>query len=360
MSSGTDQQHSTGRVRRFAVRAAGALLCSVAAGLGVLAAYVTYTWDRQWDAPLPEIHASSDAEVIRRGEYLVFGPAHCSECHTQSSADAELAAERGERPPLAGGRRMAAPPLGAVYSKNLTPDVETGIGRYTDPQIARMLRWSVRPNGRASIQLLMPFGDMSDDDLTAIISFLRTQPPIRHVVPENQMTLIGKVVKSLSPVFKPRTSVHPQAAPPAEQPTRERGEYIARSVANCGGCHTKHDPLSFAVIGPEFAGGTEMEPEDRPGVDTSLWFRTPNLTRAPGGALGRFPDRETFIARFQRGGFHYSGSPMPWVAYSRISTADLGALYEFFQSLEPRDGPAGEPTFLKGGGQPGVETRAAR
>jgi mono/diheme cytochrome c family protein len=104
MSSGTDQQHSTGRGRRFAVRAAGALLCSVAAGLGVLAAYVTYTWDRQWDAPLPEIHASSDAEVIRRGEYLVFGPAHCSECHTQSSADAELAAERGEHPPLAGGR----------------------------------------------------------------------------------------------------------------------------------------------------------------------------------------------------------------------------------------------------------------
>jgi hypothetical protein len=74
MSSGTDQQHSTGRGRRFAVRAAGALLCSVAAGLGVRAGYVTYTWDRQRDAPLPDIHAGTDAEVTRRGEYLVLGP----------------------------------------------------------------------------------------------------------------------------------------------------------------------------------------------------------------------------------------------------------------------------------------------
>jgi mono/diheme cytochrome c family protein len=239
-------------------------LASIAAGLAVLAIFVTYTWDRQWDAPLPNIHASGDPEVIRRGEYLVFGPAHCSECHTKPANDTDLDVDRSERPPLVGGRRMAAAPLGAVYAKNLTPDPETGIGRYTDAQIGRMLRWSVRPNGRASLQLLMPFGNMSDADLTAIVSFLRSQPPVRHAVPENEMTLIGKVVKSLSPVFKPRRAVHPPAEPPAEQPTRERGEYVARSVANCGGCHTKHDPLSFAVIGPEFAGGTEMEPEARP------------------------------------------------------------------------------------------------
>jgi mono/diheme cytochrome c family protein len=347
MSSG-EETATASRLRRYAIRGAVALLGTGAAGLVVLAVFVTYTWDRTWDAPLPDIHASGDPAVIQRGEYLVFGPAHCSECHTQPAADAESALEPGQHPPLIGGRRMSAAPLGAVYTKNLTPDPETGIGRYTDPQIGRMLRWSVRPNGRASIQLLMPFGDMSDADLAAIVSFLRSQPPVRNVVPENEMTLIGKVVKSLSPVFKPRTVVHPPAEPPAEQPTRERGEYIARSVANCGGCHTKHDPLSFAISGPEFAGGTEMEPEQRPGTDNSVWFRTPNLTPAPGSALSKFPDRETFIARFQRGGFHYPGSPMPWGSYSRMSETDLGALYEYFHSLAPQHGPTGDPTFVKG------------
>jgi mono/diheme cytochrome c family protein len=320
---------------------------SLAAGLAALLAYVAFTWDRTWDAPLPDIHASTDPAVIRRGEYLVFGPAHCSECHTKPTDDAEMEDQGLERPPLVGGRRMAAAPLGALYTKNLTPDPETGIGRYTDPQIARMLRWSVRPNGRAALQVLMPFQNLSDADLTAIISFLRSQPPVRNLVPENEMTIIGKLVKSVSPVFKPRTSVHPVSEPPAEQPTRERGEYLARSVANCGGCHTKHDPLSFAVVGPEFAGGTEMEPAERNGVDTNVWFRTPNLTPSRSSALSKFPDRETFIARFQHGGLHYAGSPMPWEAYSRMSAADLGALYEYLHGLDPQPGPTGEPTFVK-------------
>jgi hypothetical protein len=243
---------------------------------------------------------------------------------------------------------MAAAPLGALYTKNLTPDPETGIGRYTDPQIARMLRSSVRPNGRASVQLLMPFGDMSNEDMTAVISFLRAQPPVRNVVPENEFTLIGKVVKSLSPVFKPRTAVHPPATSPEARPTRERGEYLARSVGNCGGCHTRHDPMTFAKTGPEFAGGTEMEPATRPGADPDIWFRTPNLTPAVDGVLHKFPDRETFIARFQHGGLHYEGSPMPWEAFSRISSNDLGALYEYFRSLPPQVGPTGSPAFRKG------------
>src|SRR4029079_4399749 len=128
-----------------------------------------------------DIQRSTDPEVIRRGEYLVYGPSHCSECHSSPSADAEDVAGPGQRTPLVGGRRMAAAPLGALYTRNLTTDLETGIGRYTDPQIARMLRWSVRPNGRAARELLMPSVDMSDADHTAIVAFLRSQRPVRHV-----------------------------------------------------------------------------------------------------------------------------------------------------------------------------------
>ena len=320
------------------------LLAVVGSAIGV---YVFRTWDRNWDAPLPAIHASTDPDVISRGEYLVRGPAHCAACHTSKDAARE-AADSGAFPPLSGGRAFTAGPLGVIYSKNLTPDLETGIGRYTDAQIARMLRFSVRPDGKASVQLLMPFANLSDGDLTAVISYLRAQPAVRNPVPQNQFTLVGKVVKSFAPGFKPRTHVEPVARTPKMAPTVERGEYLARTVANCVGCHTKRDPISFAAITAEFSGGAEMEPASRPGADPSIWFVTPNLTPARGSALAKFPDRETFVARFQKGGVHHLGSPMPWEAFGQMSTADAGALYEYLHSLSAQVGPTGEPTFRKG------------
>ena len=338
---------SASRVRKYVVRGAAIVAASLAVIGSAIGVYVFRTWDRNWDAPLPAIHASTDPDVISRGEYLVRGPAHCAACHTPKD-EAREAADSGGFPPLSGGRAFAAAPLGVIYSKNLTPDPETGIGRYSDAQIARMLRFSVRPDGKASVQLLMPFANLSDGDLTAIISYLRAQPAVRNPVPENKSTMIGKVVKSFAPVFKPRTNVEPVARTPEMAPTAERGKYLARSVANCVGCHTKRDPISFAAITAEFSGGAEMEPASRPGADPSIWFVTPNLTPARGSALAKFPDRETFVARFQKGGVHHLGSPMPWEAFGQMSTADVGALYEYLHSLPAQVGPTGEPTFRKG------------
>ncbi len=347
-------------IKRRVAKALGVLVALVAIGSAGLAWHVWRTWDRVWaDVPVPDIHASSDPAVIRRGEYLVFGPAHCVECHLGSSGESATAAERGLRPALRGGMRFAAMPLGVVYSKNLTPDPDTGIGRYTDGQIARMMRYSVRPDGKASVQLLMPFAELSDADVTAIISYLRTQPPVKHIVPENEWTMVGKVVKSLSPVFKPRQGVNPPAESPAEAPTVARGAYLARSAANCIGCHTKFNPITLNRAGPEFAGGSEMEPSERPGADPAVWFRTPNLTPARGSALSKFPDRETFVARFQRGGVHQAGSPMPWETFSHMSAADIGALYEYLHSIPPQPGPTGEPTFVKAGVASGTSARAS-
>jgi len=308
--------------------------------------YVWRTWDRVYDIALPDIHASSDLAVIQRGEYLVFGPAHCAECHSSSYAEFQTLAE-GKKPVLMGGVEFAAPPLGKIYSKNLTPDPETGIGRYSDGQLARMMRWSVRPNGRASVRMLMPFHNMSDDDVVAIISFLRQQTPVRHQVPANEFTLIGKIVKSFAPPFKPRNTINPPAVAPPVAPTKERGEYLARYVSNCAGCHTNVNDVTLSPAGPEFAGGEVMAPVDLPDADKSVWFVTPNLTPAKNSALMKFPDRATFVARFKVGGRHHAGSPMPWEAFARMSETDIAALYEFLHSLSPQPGPTGEPTFKK-------------
>jgi mono/diheme cytochrome c family protein len=309
----------------------------------VLLIYVARTWDAVYEAPLPAVRVSTDPAVIARGAYLAYGPAHCIECHATPDALDKLA--DGVMLPLSGGLAFGLGPLGTVYASNLTPDPETGIGRYSDAHIARMMRWAVRPDGRATIEPLMPFGNMSDDDLSAIVSFLRAQPPVRNVVPASEWRPFGKVVKSLSGTFKPRTSINPPERAPAEGATPARGEYLARFVGNCVGCHTPRDSTTFAATGPEFSGGFEMEPRPAPGADPNVWFRTPNLTPAPGGGLLKFPDRETWVARFQRGGRHEPGSVMPWEAFARMTTDDIAALYEFFKSLPPVAGPTGEAAF---------------
>ena len=239
--------------------------------------------------------------------------------------------------------------LGVVYSKNLTPDPETGIGRYSDGQIARMMRWSVRPDGRASVRPLMPFHNMSDDDMTAIISFLRSQPAVRHQVHENEWTVTGKIIRTISSTFKPRnaSAVHPPKVAPEEKPTKERGEYLARYVGNCVGCHTPVDEMTFEPSGPEFSGGSEFEPMPLPGADMKTWFRVPNITPQKGSALMKFPDRATFVARFKAGGRQHAGTPMPWEAFARMSADDVGAIYEFLRSVSPADGATGEVTFKK-------------
>ena len=253
MSSGTTQQ-GPGLLHRAVVKTVVVLACTVAAGAAGLAGYVSYTWDRQWDAPLPDIHARTDRQDPPRriAWYSVRRTARSATPTRRPTA----------RSPVAAGEH---PPLGALYTKNLTPDPETGIGRYTDPAIARLLRWSVRPNGRAVLELLMLFGDMSDADLTAIISFLRSQAPVRNLVPENEVTLIGKVVTSLSPVFKPRTAVHPPAEAPAEQPTRERGEDVAPAQR----------VASLLAARPEQPADQRQAPTRRTKFPWSLLPRTP-------------------------------------------------------------------------------------
>jgi hypothetical protein len=82
-------------------------------------------------------------------------------------------------------------------------------------------------------------------------------------------------------------------------------------------------------------------------ADPKVWYRSSNLTPQEGSALLTFPDRERFIARFQRGERQYAGSAMPWEAFARMTTEDLGAIYEFLHSLPPSDGPSGDPQVRK-------------
>lgn len=318
------------------------------AGLGIYF-YVQVNWDKQYDIPYPALQTSTDSATIARGKYLVHGPAHCSNCHVSSIPDM-IAADAGEAVPLKGGAPFPMGPLGVLYVPNLTPDPNTGIGRYSDQQIFRMMRHAVRPSGIASISLLMPFWNMADEDLIAVVSYLRSMEPIENNVPAAEWSFLGKAMRVFVPSFHPIQNPTPAKSAPPMAPTIERGEYLARYVANCVGCHTERDPMTFEAIDAEYAGGMEFEPYPElniaAGEDPDLWMRTPNITPHPQSALSKFKNLDEWKARFRQGR-QINISPMHWGPFSRLSDEDLEALYLYLHSLDPVEKDVGPLMYKK-------------
>jgi mono/diheme cytochrome c family protein len=301
-------------MRRFkkVLKWIGSILLVLAAGLTVA---VMARQNLKYDAPYPTIKASTDSVVIARGKHLVFSSAHCINCHSPKNPDSLIAL--GQDVPLSGGVLFDVG-IAKIYSKNITPDNETGIGKYTDEEIARVLRYGVHPDG-APVLDFMPFHNTSDEDLTAIISYLRSQKPVRNVIPENTYGVMGKVVKAF--LIKP---VGPEGEVPKavkRDTTAAYGQYLAVSVAECNGCHTKRD-LAGKFTGEPFAGGNEIE-----------GFVTPNLTPDPSGRIYKW-SQDNFIARFRMGKL-YPNSPMPWNSFKRMTDDELKAIYQFLRSTKP-------------------------
>ena len=269
----------------------------------------------KYDAPYPAIKASTDTAIIARGKHLVFSSAHCINCHNRTNPDSLI--KLGQDVPLSGGVLFDLP-VGKIYSKNITPDVETGIGRYTDKEIARALRYGVHPDGSV-VYDFMSFHNTSDEDLTAIISYLRSQKPVKNEVPENELNIMGKLVKAF--MVKP---VGPSGKVPktvARDTTAAYGKYLAVSVAECNGCHTKRN-LAGAFTGEPFGGGNNIE-----------GFVTPNLTPDSGGRIFNW-SKQNFIDRFRMGKLHPQ-SPMPWNSFSRMTDDELTAVYNYLKTLKP-------------------------
>ena len=284
---------------------------------------------RTYDAPYPEITASLDSSVIARGEALVNGPAHCADCHAPISEHVRLNA--GEKVPMSGGFDFVIPP-GIIHAPNITPDAETGIGGFTDREIARTLRYGVKRNGQPLVDF-MPFYDLSDRDLTAIISYLRTTAPVKNKRPANEWNFLGKALVALGLVKPLGDGIIPEA--PEPDSTVAYGRYLAESVANCRGCHSERDMMTGAYIGPYYAGNAKFEVlDDKGNIIKGKHLVTPNLTPDPEtGRITLWP-REVFIARF-RAGKVIPGSPMPWGPYKRMTDLDLIAIYKYLHSLEP-------------------------
>jgi mono/diheme cytochrome c family protein len=305
-------------MKRFLKRFAIGMAVFLVLGTAAVAVAVVIREDRTFAAPYPDIHASKDPAVIERGRYLVTGPAHCGACHGRVG-------DPSSEPHLVGGLAFHLP-IGTVYARNITPDERTGIGGYTDPEIARVLRYGVHPTGRAVLPF-MPFADLSDEDLTAVISYLRSRPAIEHAVPASSFNLLGRAAKAF--LLEPAGPTKPSRARVERGPTLAWGEYLATSVASCSGCHTKRDLRTGEFESVMFAGGMAIESHSAPGTT----FVAPNLTPDPKTGHIYAWSEDVFVARFKNA--VATASPMPWASFRQLSDDDLRAIYRYLRSLPP-------------------------
>jgi len=208
--------------------------------------------------------AAQDDDRVTRGAYLVRA-AGCIACHTVPQGGA----------PLAGGRALATP-FGTYYSPNITPDPETGIGRWSDADFLRALRDGVGPDGGHYFPVF-PFTSytrMRDGDILAVKAWLFSQPAVRqprrpHDVPPPfswRWTMwFWKLLFFEPGAFEPE---------PDRDETWNRGAYLVNALAHCGECHTPRNVFGAMRSSLFLAGTTE-------GPDGEL---VPNIT--PDAATG--------------------------------------------------------------------------
>jgi mono/diheme cytochrome c family protein len=187
---------------------------------------------------------SFDANDVKLGaELAAIG--NCNTCHTMSNGQ-----------PFAGGLGIATP-FGTVYSTNITPDPDTGIGRWSEAAFRRALRVGV-DRQRRHLYPAFPydhFTHLTDADIHALYAFFMTRPPVSAQAPENQLEFPFnlRVVNAAWKLLYLRSGVYqPNSAKSAQW---NRGAYLVEALAHCGACHTPRNSLGAEKSNDVFAGG---------------------------------------------------------------------------------------------------------
>lgn len=260
---------------------------------------------------------TADAQAedpLQRGAYLVNTIMACGNCHTPRGPD-------GPGPELAGGFAFELP-MFTTYAANITPDVETGIGGWSDEEIGRAVREGIARDGRL-LAPVMPTGffqHISDGDLAAIIAYLRQVEPVRNEVPQSLLTI------PLPPAWvDPVVTV----AEPDRNDRVAYGEYLAR-IAHCMECHTPRDAQGHLNLARWGAGGQELVGPW--GVSVSA-----NITSDPKSGIGSWSDadiKRAITRGISRNGYELR-PPMAFAYYAGVSDADLDALITWLRTVPP-------------------------
>lgn len=280
---------------------------------------------RSWaDSPTP------DVALIKKGEYLVTA-GNCTSCHSKPGAA-----------PFAGGVKFTTQ-FGTIYSTNITPDPETGIGRWTQVQFRRAMREGVRPNGE-HLYPAFPypaFTKLTDSDVNAMFAYLGSLPAVRTRAPENQLSFPFNQ-RWLLGAWKTMFFADNRFATDTNKSAEwNRGAYLVEALGHCGACHTPRNVLGAERASAALTGGTYFD--TIPGGQIRPWSAV-NLTPASSG-LGSWSVDE--IKAYLKTGWNpYATSfgPMNDVIMNStryLSDADLYALAIYLKDLSPREQDAG-------------------
>lgn len=265
---------------------------------------------------------SPEEAAIERGRYLVEGPGHCTYCHS------EVDWEAPGFPEVPGRKAVGAPFIestipGHLYSPNITPDLETGVGAWTDEELGIAIREGLSRDGTRLFPVMpyLGFAVMSDQDLSAVIAYLRSLEPANNLIPARELP--QPLLDSLPPH---RPIAEPVAHPDEGNPV-EYGAYLA-TIGNCVDCHTPFTPQGQPIMELAFSGGRFLD---------GMWGTTSsaNITPAPSG-IPHY-DESLFISTMRtcRSGARELHQLMPCRFFNQMTDGDLAAIFAWLQTLEP-------------------------
>jgi len=277
-----------------------------------------------------KVEVSSTTQTIIKGEYLARA-GDCIACHTEPG---------GKQ--FAGGRAMATP-FGNLYVPNVTPDDETGIGRWTADDFYRMMHQGISRDGTLMYPV-MPFASytkVTREDSDAIYAYMMSVPPVRQEnrphelkFPFNQRDLL---IGWRALYFKQGEYV----ADKAKSAQWNRGAYLVEGLGHCAMCHTAINKLGGSKTSQEFEGGM---------IPNQNWY-APSLTSNREAGLGNWTLKE--ISDLLQAGISDRATvygPMAEVVYNSLqylSDADVEAMAVYLKELPQRDSEPPPPSSAR-------------
>ena len=272
--------------------------------------------------PLTQRTFERTPQRLERGRYIATALSGCSYCHSPH----DWAAPGTPLNPGMEGAGEIEPYAdlpGRVVAPNLTPDPETGAGRWTDDQFARAIREGVGHDGRTLFPL-MPYAryhQMSDEDVASAVVYLRSLPAVRNPLPKTEIIFPVKYLIRNAP--QPLTS--PVAQPASPDPV-QRGAYLV-NLAGCVDCHTAQ-VKGENVPGMEFAGGFPF-----PGP----WGDVASANITPHASGISYYDEALFVEVMRTGQVKARklNSVMPISFYKNLTDDDLKAMFAYLRTVKP-------------------------
>ena len=306
--------------RRKGLWATGAAL--FIGGIGVVAGLLGW---RSAIAPVSLTAPVYSESTIERGRVLA-ALGDCAVCHTAPGGA-----------PNAGGRAMDTP-FGTLYTTNLTPDADTGLGRWSFSAFQRAMREGVSRDGHHLYPAFpyTAFAKTSDDDLQALYAYFMSMPAVRAETPKSEL----KFPFSMRPLMAGWNALFHDPAPlqPVDTQSAEwnRGAYLVNGLGHCGACHTPRNALGAEQGGSAFLSGAMVD-----------GWEAPALTHLSKSAVPWDADE---LYRYLRNGHTQrhgiAGGPMAEVVreLGQVSDADVRAMATYLGSFNPA--PAAEPQVL--------------